>query len=161
MLVVADVAASSKWYQELLSLTSAHGGDQFEMLMGEQGLELMLHHVDFSEHPGIEDPREGTATPDAPSDADLVHRTAVGQVGVGLALVELSVDVQRHRRAPYDHREMVPSAIDQNRVGCKVDFTIDAEVQSKACTITTCQVQVVPPWRGSMLSMKMSFQKSQ
>ncbi len=60
MLVVQDVAASSKWYQDLLALKSAHGGDQFEMLMGKQGLELMLHHVDFSEHPGIEDPREGT-----------------------------------------------------------------------------------------------------
>jgi len=61
MIVVEDVPASSRWYQKLLDLKSAHGGDQFEMLMGEHGLDLMLHHVDFSEHPGIDDPREGKA----------------------------------------------------------------------------------------------------
>ena len=60
MLVVRDVPASSRWYQELLGLKSAHGGEEFEMLMGERGLDLMLHHLDFAEHPGIEDPRQGT-----------------------------------------------------------------------------------------------------
>ena len=61
MIVVQDVAASSRWYQEILGLTSAHGGNEFEMLMGADGqLELMLHHLEFAEHPGIEDPREGT-----------------------------------------------------------------------------------------------------
>ena len=60
MIVVENVAGSSTWYQEVLGLTSAHGGDQFEMLMGKNGLELMLHHVDFTEHPGMTDPREGT-----------------------------------------------------------------------------------------------------
>jgi len=60
MIVVEDVAASSKWYRELVGLRSAHGGDEFEMLIGAEGdLELMLHHLEFTEHPGIEDPRQG------------------------------------------------------------------------------------------------------
>lgn len=61
MLVVKSVSASSEWYQQLLGLKSGHGGDQFEMLMGEQGMELMLHHLEFKEHTAVEDPREGTA----------------------------------------------------------------------------------------------------
>ncbi len=59
MLVVQDVPASSRWYQELLGLVSAHGGEEFEMLMGDGRLLLMLHHLDFAEHPAIGDPREG------------------------------------------------------------------------------------------------------
>ncbi len=61
MIVVRDVAASSAWYQELLGLTSGHGGDEFEMLMTADDLALMLHHLDFAEHPAIADPREGDA----------------------------------------------------------------------------------------------------
>lgn len=61
MIIVKDVAASSRWYQEVLGLESAHGGSEFEMLMGGDGqLALMLHHLDFSEHAAVEDPREGT-----------------------------------------------------------------------------------------------------
>ncbi len=60
MLVVRDVPASSKWYQDLLELTSAHGGDEFEMLVDDKGrMQLFLHHRDFGEHPGMSDPREG------------------------------------------------------------------------------------------------------
>jgi hypothetical protein len=32
MLQVADVSASSEWYQRTLGLVSGHGGDEFEML---------------------------------------------------------------------------------------------------------------------------------
>ena len=63
MLVVKDVAASSEWYRRLLELESAHGGDEFEMLMSEGGeLLLMLHHAEHDEHPGLETPdaRAGT-----------------------------------------------------------------------------------------------------
>ena len=64
MIVVESVAESSAWYQKLLALTSAHGGDEFEMLMGEPGqLELMLHHQSFDKHPVLTDPREGTPGP--------------------------------------------------------------------------------------------------
>ncbi len=58
MLVVQDVAASSAWYQELLGLESGHGGDEFEMLMNEKDVALLLHHVDADEHPALTDPRE-------------------------------------------------------------------------------------------------------
>lgn len=56
MLVVADVAASSRWYQELLGLKSAHGGDEFEMLMSGDTLALCLHHRGLDEHPALVDP---------------------------------------------------------------------------------------------------------
>ena len=61
MIVVHDVANSSAWYQQLLGLTSGHGGDEFEMLMAGDEPALMLHHMDFAEHPSIGDPREGGA----------------------------------------------------------------------------------------------------
>ena len=61
MIVVRDVEASSAWYQELLGLTSAHGGSEFEMLMSGHELLLCLHHLDFSEHPALSDPTQGGA----------------------------------------------------------------------------------------------------
>lgn len=61
MLVVRDVGASSAWYQEVLGMTSGHGGSEFEMLMADGELALMLHHLEFTEHPAIDDPREGGA----------------------------------------------------------------------------------------------------
>ena len=33
MLVVSDVEASSRWYQDVLGLASGHGGDEYEMLL--------------------------------------------------------------------------------------------------------------------------------
>ena len=59
MIVVRDVEQSSRWYQKLLGLTSAHGGSEFEMLMGDDRLQLMLHHRDLVEHPEITDRGEG------------------------------------------------------------------------------------------------------
>ncbi len=59
MIVVRDVAASSKWYQELLGLQGAHGGDEFEMLMNGDEVALLLHHVDVVEHPVLSAPEEG------------------------------------------------------------------------------------------------------
>jgi catechol 2,3-dioxygenase-like lactoylglutathione lyase family enzyme len=59
MLVVRDVEASSLWYRQVLGATSGHGGDEFEMLMAEDRLLLMLHNLDFAEHPAVEDPRGG------------------------------------------------------------------------------------------------------
>ena len=59
MIVVADVQASSRWYRELLGLTSGHGGEEFEMLMAEQELALMLHHADHVEHPVLQAPTDG------------------------------------------------------------------------------------------------------
>jgi predicted enzyme related to lactoylglutathione lyase len=43
MLVVRDVEASSRWYQELLGLRSDHGGPHYERLLSDGVLVLQLH----------------------------------------------------------------------------------------------------------------------
>lgn len=56
MINVADVPASSQWYQELLGATSGHGGADFEMLMHDGELMLMLHRADGDkdhDHPSV------------------------------------------------------------------------------------------------------------
>jgi catechol 2,3-dioxygenase-like lactoylglutathione lyase family enzyme len=60
MLQVRDVAASSRWYQDVLGLSSGHGGDEFEMLFDGERFVLQLHHLDAHEH-GF-----SHAEPDAP-----------------------------------------------------------------------------------------------
>lgn len=52
MLFVDDVEATSRWFQTLVGLKSAHGGKEYEMLMDEAGLCLQLHHADAEEHGG-------------------------------------------------------------------------------------------------------------
>jgi catechol 2,3-dioxygenase-like lactoylglutathione lyase family enzyme len=53
MIFADDVEATSRWYQQLLGLKSAHGGPHFEMLMDAGGaLALQLHHADAEEHGG-------------------------------------------------------------------------------------------------------------
>lgn len=50
-LFVPDVEASSRWYQELFGVRSAHGGPEFEMLAaGEHEIVLQLHKVAAEEH---------------------------------------------------------------------------------------------------------------
>jgi len=52
-LFVADVEASSRWYQQLFGVTSGHGGPEFEMLMapgGGHSVVLQLHKADAEEH---------------------------------------------------------------------------------------------------------------
>jgi len=49
-LFVDDVEASSRWYQQLLGATSAHGGPDFEMLMLDDELLLQLHRAKAEEH---------------------------------------------------------------------------------------------------------------
>lgn len=55
MLVCASVTASSEWYQRVLGLESAHGGDEYEMLMSDGRLVLQLHETDAHEHPHLID----------------------------------------------------------------------------------------------------------
>ena len=53
MLFVDDVEATSRWFQSLLGLKSAHGGREYEMLMDDTGqLALQLHRADGEEHGG-------------------------------------------------------------------------------------------------------------
>jgi catechol 2,3-dioxygenase-like lactoylglutathione lyase family enzyme len=54
MLQVADVEASSRWFQQALGLVSGHGGDEYEMLFAGQPyvtpLMVQLHRWDAHEH---------------------------------------------------------------------------------------------------------------
>jgi catechol 2,3-dioxygenase-like lactoylglutathione lyase family enzyme len=58
MLSVRDVDASSRWYRELLGLRSAHGGSEFEMLVSDEGLQLLLRRQSAADRPAVTDPTE-------------------------------------------------------------------------------------------------------
>ena len=51
MIAVADVPATSLWFQTVLGFESAHGGDEYEQLMSGGQLVLQLHNWDIHEHP--------------------------------------------------------------------------------------------------------------
>jgi predicted enzyme related to lactoylglutathione lyase len=62
MVVLADVPAGSQWFQSVLGLTSAHGGDSYEMLTSGGTLVLQLHRWEAHEHPhlgDVNDPSRG------------------------------------------------------------------------------------------------------
>ena len=57
LIAVADVEASSRWYQRLLGCQSAHGGPEYERLTSNGVLVLQLHRSDAEHHHGrIGDP---------------------------------------------------------------------------------------------------------
>lgn len=57
MIAVGDVAASSRWYQQLLGCRSAHGGLEYERLVDAEGkLILQLHAWDVHDHRHLGDP---------------------------------------------------------------------------------------------------------
>jgi catechol 2,3-dioxygenase-like lactoylglutathione lyase family enzyme len=53
MIVVRDVEASSRWYQQLLGLQSDHGGPDYERLVTGGVLVLQLHNRDVAHHHGL------------------------------------------------------------------------------------------------------------
>jgi catechol 2,3-dioxygenase-like lactoylglutathione lyase family enzyme len=53
MIMVADVPASSRFYQAVLGATSGHGGDEYEMLLVDGALIMQLHASDVGHHHGI------------------------------------------------------------------------------------------------------------
>ena len=52
MLVVADVERSSRFYCDVVGLESAHGGDEYEMLMHDGELVMQLHDHGTDHHHG-------------------------------------------------------------------------------------------------------------
>lgn len=58
MVAVADVQASSAWYQRVLGLASGHGGPEYEQLMSGGEMVLQLHLRDAQEHPHVGDPAQ-------------------------------------------------------------------------------------------------------
>ena len=57
LIAVADVEASSRWYQTVLGARSAHGGKEYEQLVFGERLILQLHRWDAHGHAHIGDPR--------------------------------------------------------------------------------------------------------
>lgn len=53
LVVVADVEASSRWYQRVLGFTSGHGGRDYERLMWKGRMAMQLHSWDAHEHPHL------------------------------------------------------------------------------------------------------------
>jgi predicted enzyme related to lactoylglutathione lyase len=53
MLVLADVEAGSRWFQEVLGVTSGHGGTEYEMLLDGEVLVAQLHQWEADEHPHL------------------------------------------------------------------------------------------------------------
>jgi catechol 2,3-dioxygenase-like lactoylglutathione lyase family enzyme len=57
LISVTDVEASSRFYQQLLGVESAHGGPEYDRLMDGDTLVLQLHSFDVEHHHGrIGDP---------------------------------------------------------------------------------------------------------
>lgn len=52
MIAVADVEASSLFYQRLLGAASGHGGSEYERLLVDGVLVLQLHQIGLAEHHG-------------------------------------------------------------------------------------------------------------
>jgi catechol 2,3-dioxygenase-like lactoylglutathione lyase family enzyme len=58
LICVSDVEASSRWYQRLLGLESAHGGSEYERLVIDGELVLQLHRWEVEhDHGPIGDPK--------------------------------------------------------------------------------------------------------
>ena len=51
LIVVHDVQASSRWYQNVLGFKSGHGGAEYEQLLSADQMVMQLHHWDAHEHP--------------------------------------------------------------------------------------------------------------
>jgi len=52
LIAVTDVEASSRWYQQLLGCTSAHGGREYERLEKDGVLVMQLHRFEVEHHHG-------------------------------------------------------------------------------------------------------------
>jgi catechol 2,3-dioxygenase-like lactoylglutathione lyase family enzyme len=52
MVVVRDVPASSRFYQQVLAGESGHGGDEYEQIVSDGEILLQIHHVDVEDHHG-------------------------------------------------------------------------------------------------------------
>ena len=52
MVVVRDVPASSRFYQQVLGAESGHGGDEYEQIVADGEFLLQLHAIDVEDHHG-------------------------------------------------------------------------------------------------------------
>ena len=98
LIAVTDVEASSRWYQRLLALDSAHGGSQYERLTRGGELVLQLHAFEVEhDHGPIGDPA------DRPYGNGVLLWFELGDFEAALRrAAEMDVDVvlPRHRNPP-------------------------------------------------------------
>jgi catechol 2,3-dioxygenase-like lactoylglutathione lyase family enzyme len=52
MVVVRDVPASSRFYQQVLGAESGHGGNEYEQIVRDGEILLQLHDIDVEDHHG-------------------------------------------------------------------------------------------------------------
>jgi catechol 2,3-dioxygenase-like lactoylglutathione lyase family enzyme len=52
MVVVRDVPASSRFYQQLLGAESGHGGNEYEQIVVDGEILLQIHDMDVEDHHG-------------------------------------------------------------------------------------------------------------
>jgi catechol 2,3-dioxygenase-like lactoylglutathione lyase family enzyme len=52
MVVVRDVPASSRFYQQVLGAESGHGGDEYEQIVSDGEIVLQIHRIDVEDHHG-------------------------------------------------------------------------------------------------------------
>lgn len=57
LIAVANVGATSAWYQAVLGLESGHGGDEYEQLMFDGRMVMQVHRWDAHEHPFLGEPK--------------------------------------------------------------------------------------------------------
>ena len=55
LIVVTDVEAASRWFQDVLGLHSGHGGTEYEMLMDDDVMVAHLHQWEADEHSHLGD----------------------------------------------------------------------------------------------------------
>ena len=112
MLTCSSVSGSSAWYQRVLGLESAHGGDEYEMLMSDGTMVLQLHEVDAHEHPALlrdGQPLGGNGVAvwfdTSTFDEDVARiRSAAGAADDGAGTVDVVEDV--HVNPLAQHREI-------------------------------------------------------
>ena len=57
IIAVKDVPKASQWYQQVFGYTSQHGGNDFDVLLSEEGeIRLCLHRWGEHDHPSMKDP---------------------------------------------------------------------------------------------------------
>ena len=49
LIALADVQAGSRWFQDVLGLTSGHGGPDYEMLLDGGAIAVQLHQWEADE----------------------------------------------------------------------------------------------------------------
>ena len=82
MIAVRDVPASAAWYCRLLDCTADHGRSDFDRLVQDGEMLLMLHTWGGGEHGGMKDPGDGAVGNGfvlwlRVNDVDAIHARAV------------------------------------------------------------------------------------